>query len=98
MIEWRDNDSLRTYSATYLPEVARDQQWNQDATIRSLIRKAGYNGQVSDELLQSIRCTRYQSAKLRITYDEYCQFLGFDPVKVAKLSEKNSSPPNCRVS
>jgi AMME syndrome candidate gene 1 protein len=35
----------RNYSATYLPDVAMEQGWDQLQAITSLIKKAGYNGQ-----------------------------------------------------
>mmetsp|Transcript_43879 Transcript_43879/g.105886 ORF Transcript_43879/g.105886 Transcript_43879/m.105886 type:complete len:232 (+) Transcript_43879:114-809(+) len=59
------------YSATYLPEVAKEQRWNQDSAVRSLIQKAGYNGEVSKELLRSIGCTRYKSSKYKVSFDEF---------------------------
>lgn len=60
------------YSATYLPEVADGQCWDQKETVISLIRKAGYRGTITDTLLDSIHCTRYQSSKYQISYQEYC--------------------------
>ena len=69
------------FSATYLPEVAQEQGWTRRQTITSLIRKAGYHGSVTDRLLQEIQCTRYQSSKHRLTYDEYVENLGGeDPI------------------
>lgn len=59
------------YSATYLPEVAMEQKWNQETTVRSLIQKAGYNGDVSNDFLQSVRCTRYKSSKCKVSFDEF---------------------------
>jgi uncharacterized protein (TIGR00296 family) len=59
------------YSATYLPEVAKDQGWNQSKAVQSLIQKAGYQGTVTPELLGTIHCTRYQSSKCRLTFEEY---------------------------
>jgi uncharacterized protein (TIGR00296 family) len=59
------------YSATYLPEVANDQGWNQSKAVQSLIQKSGYRGAVTPELLGTIHCTRYQSSKCRVTFGEY---------------------------
>lgn len=42
IIEFEIND--RKYSATYLPDVALEQGWDQLQAITSLIKKAGYNG------------------------------------------------------
>jgi AMME syndrome candidate gene 1 protein len=63
----------RDYSATYLPEVAADQGWDQQTTVSSLIRKAGFHGPISDDLLARVQCTRYQSSKHRLTFEEYIQ-------------------------
>lgn len=60
-------------TATYLPEVAREQGWTKEVTIDSLIRKAGYRDRVSPELRASLRLSRYQSEKCIVTYDEYCR-------------------------
>ena len=59
------------YNATYLPEVAKEQNWDQIKTVSSLIQKAGYHGKVTDSLLSTIHCTRYQSSKQRVTFHEY---------------------------
>lgn len=70
-------------TATFLPEVAEQQGWDQKKTVASLIRKAGYKGIVTDTLLRNVSCTRYQSSKYRVTFDEYVQHLGHtgDPRK-----------------
>ncbi|EED93039.1 predicted protein, partial [Thalassiosira pseudonana CCMP1335] len=59
------------YSATYLPEVAQEQRWNQEEAVVSLVRKAGFRGSITDELLSQIHCTRYQSSKYRMSYQQY---------------------------
>jgi uncharacterized protein (TIGR00296 family) len=59
------------YNATYLPEVAGDRDWDTTTTVNSLIQKSGFVGQITDELLQAIACTRYQSSKIQMTFDEY---------------------------
>lgn len=61
----------RHHSATYLPEVAKQQQWDHAKSVSSLIQKAGYNGNVTSDLLKTIHCTRYQSSKHQVTFDEY---------------------------
>ena len=74
--------SGRRYDGTFLPEVARQQRWDHTDTISSLIRKAGYNGVISQELLNGIQCTRYQSSKCQVTYGEYVNSKcdGVDPI------------------
>jgi uncharacterized protein (TIGR00296 family) len=61
----------REYSATFLPEVAEAQGWDQRQTVLSLIRKAGYHGPIHDRLLQRIRCTRYKSSKYSTSFDRF---------------------------
>lgn len=57
-------------SATFLPEVAAQQKWNHRQTIMALIQKAGApKGRVVD--LEALHCTRFQSSKCKVTYDEY---------------------------
>lgn len=68
-----DTPHTRRYSATYLPEVAAEQGWDSRQALESLIRKAGYNGQITDELLGRIKCTRYQSSKCAVDFRDYCQ-------------------------
>ena len=61
----------RSYSATYLPFVAPEQGWGVRESVVNLVRKAGYEGKATDKLLRSIRLTRYQSSKHRVTYAEW---------------------------
>ena len=71
LIKFWSQSAAREYSATYLPEVAKEQNWDQKAAVTSLIRKSGYSGKIDDELFAQIDCTRYQSSKLRMTFEEY---------------------------
>lgn len=59
------------YNATYLPDVAKEQGWDHAMTLASLIQKAGYTGPVSTEFLTNVHCTRYQSSKHKLSFDEY---------------------------
>lgn len=72
----------RSYSATYLPEVAKEQGWTTQQTVTSLIQKAGYHGSVNPDLLHRIKCTKYQSSKCKVPFAEYisehCE--GIDPL------------------
>ena len=61
----------REFSATYLPEVALEQGWTHEETVRSLVRKAGYAKAATPELLKSIATTRYTSSKARATHAEW---------------------------
>ena len=74
---FQSNSNLQQqYSATYLPEVAKEQGWDQATAVASLIRKAGYTKDITEALLQRIHCTRYQSSKLKMTFEEYLHMNG----------------------
>ena len=60
----------RDYSATFLPEVAEDENWDQKTTLIYLIHKAGYKGKL-ENVINNIKLKRYQSIKCTISYDEY---------------------------
>jgi len=90
------------YSATFLPEVAEQQGWDQYKTVKSLVRKTGYKGTLTETLLNKIRCTRYQSSKHKLTFEEYAQQLGGDPSKfittIGDFDDVSNSPNNnCRL-
>ncbi|CAG8638683.1 6791_t:CDS:1, partial [Paraglomus occultum] len=71
--------------------------WTRIETIDSLLRKAGYAGQITDKIREGIVLTRYQSSKQTITYEEYINYLensGIIPVKVGKKSNKSSKIGN----
>ncbi|KAI9168386.1 hypothetical protein H9P43_007758 [Blastocladiella emersonii ATCC 22665] len=70
-IFFRDPRSGKAHSATYLPEIAREQGWDHVAALDSLIRKSGYAGPIDDELRDGLRVVRYRSAKAKCTYAEY---------------------------
>lgn len=65
----------RRKSATFLPEVAREEGWDQRETLEYLVHKAGCD--VSDtrleRLLPLIALTRYQSTAASLSYDEYAR-------------------------
>ncbi|KAG8453451.1 hypothetical protein GDO86_000180 [Hymenochirus boettgeri] len=58
-------------TATYLPEVAKEQEWDQIQTIDSLLRKGGFKSAITNEFRKSIKLTRYRSEKVTISYTEY---------------------------
>ena len=58
------------YSATFLPEVAEDQGWDQKTTLKYLVKKAGYYGKL-DDIIDNIETERYQSLKTIVSYDEW---------------------------
>jgi len=70
-IEFDDDDARRKRSATYLPDIAKQEGWSKHETIDSLIRKAGFRGELTDRLRGSLRTTRYQSTAAKANYEEY---------------------------
>jgi uncharacterized protein (TIGR00296 family) len=81
------------YDGTFLPEVSKQQRWDHTKTISSLIKKAGYNGTITQELLTSIDCTRYQSSKCISTYTEYVNdiYKGIDPIPPTSNNNNNNN-------
>jgi len=61
-------------TATYLPEVAPEQGWNQTQTIDSLLRKGGFKGHVTPDVRASIKLTRYQSEKVSVGYQDFISY------------------------
>ena len=58
------------HRATFLPEVAAEQKWDQKTTLQHLIMKSGYYGDLED-VVNKIKLKRYQSIKALMTYSEY---------------------------
>lgn len=66
--------SKRTYSGTFLPEVAKEQEWDKTTTLQYLIKKAGCYEKL-ENVIQYIKLTRYQSIKKSISYKEYSDYI-----------------------
>ncbi|KAF7561840.1 hypothetical protein G7046_g2318 [Stylonectria norvegica] len=64
-------DRGRRYGATYLPDVASEQGWNQDETLFSLVRKSGWLGSRSRWKSLGLKITRYQGKKTTLEYADY---------------------------
>lgn len=60
----------REFGATFLPEVAEEENWDQKTTLLYLVRKSGYNGKL-EEIYKDIHTKRYQSTKSFMSFDEY---------------------------
>lgn len=58
-------------TATYLPQVAPEQGWDQIQTIDSLLRKGGFRGAITQETRRSIKLTRYTSTECQMSFNEY---------------------------
>ncbi|XP_051155887.1 nuclear protein AMMECR1-like isoform X2 [Leptopilina boulardi] len=69
-IEFHDErGSKRT--ATFLPEVAKEQGWDHTHTIDSLFHKGGFKGSVTQDMRRNAKVTRYQSESVSVSYQEY---------------------------
>ncbi|KAK2466408.1 hypothetical protein APHAL10511_002050 [Amanita phalloides] len=66
--------SKQTFSATYLPDVMPDQGWDKIEAVDSAIRKAGWNGLITEDLRRCIKLRRYQSRKCTVSWDDYVQW------------------------
>ncbi|KAI3874458.1 hypothetical protein MKX03_004788 [Papaver bracteatum] len=75
IIEFTDPDHNVTRSATYLPEIALHEGWTKVEAIDSLMRKAGYNGRITESLRKQIHLTRYQSTLYTVSYSEYVAYV-----------------------
>ncbi|KAF9598597.1 hypothetical protein IFM89_028266 [Coptis chinensis] len=75
IIEFTDPDYNVRRSATYLPEVAEHEGWTRTEAIDSLMRKAGFNGTITESLRKQIRLTRYQSSVYTMNYSEYSSYV-----------------------
>ncbi|KAK4279502.1 hypothetical protein QN277_011276 [Acacia crassicarpa] len=75
IIEFIDPDHNTRRSATYLPEVAAHEGWTKTEAIDSLIRKAGYNGLITESLRKRLQLTRYQSTLFTMSYSEYVSYV-----------------------
>ncbi|PHJ16084.1 duf51 family protein [Cystoisospora suis] len=70
------DDTGRRYSATYLPEIAKELGMTKHEALASLVKKAGYHGAFTDDLLSQISLTRYQSSQARLDYEKYVKVYG----------------------
>lgn len=60
------------YSSTFLPEVAKEQNWDHRITILELLKKSGYRRSGNnEELFNKIRLKRYSSEKISASYQAY---------------------------
>ncbi|ONK72195.1 uncharacterized protein A4U43_C04F16760 [Asparagus officinalis] len=75
IIEFTDPDNNIRRSGTYLPEVAAHEGWTKIETIDSLMRKAGYNGHITEAHRKRLNITRYQSTLYTMHFNEYVSYV-----------------------
>ncbi|CAG9315781.1 unnamed protein product [Blepharisma stoltei] len=67
----------KKYSATFLPEVSKDQGWDQATTLVNLFRKACYMSykqsplEIIQEISPTLNVKTYQSSKQSMSYENY---------------------------
>lgn len=61
----------RRYGATYLPDVAVEQEWSKEETLVSLMRKAGWMGKRDRWRDVELKVVRYQGKKESLVFGEY---------------------------
>ncbi|CRH01741.1 conserved Plasmodium protein, unknown function [Plasmodium relictum] len=61
----------KKYSSTFLPDIPVEHNYDHKTTIKKLIRKANYKGEINDELLKKIQVERYEGISCSLTYSDY---------------------------
>jgi len=92
IIDFQDPVLRCKRSATFLPEVAKDQRWSQQECIEALIKKAGYDGPVTSELCASLNVTTYRSTKATLTFAEYSQSADSTKLPFGLLRSSKAKP------
>lgn len=62
-------------SATFLPEVAKEQNWDKDTTLLYLAQKGGYYRKFDEAAKKRASLERYQSSICYATWSEYQDFI-----------------------
>lgn len=75
IIEFIDPNNNTKRSGTYLPEVAAHEGWTKMETIDSLMRKAGFNGSITESLRKKLRITRYESTLYTMHFKDYALYV-----------------------
>ncbi|XP_018476911.1 uncharacterized protein At2g38710-like [Raphanus sativus] len=60
---------------TYLPEVPVNEGWTKIEAIDSLVRIAGYEGEITESVRRRIHLSRYQTTLFRMYYSEYIAYV-----------------------
>ena len=81
-VEMELRDGRDRFRATFLPEVAQEQGWNQATTYVQLFRKAGYRPRnpklaaeaIVEEVRANLKVRTYESHKCHMSFAEYVQY------------------------
>jgi len=63
------------HNATFLPEVAAEQNWNKLQTLHQLAKKSGLRSRLKEDQIKNVKMRRYQSSHRKSTYHEYKSFI-----------------------
>lgn len=59
------------YRATYLPDVGIEQGWSKEETLKELLYKSGYDGEINNKVLQNLSLEKYRTSKTELNYLDY---------------------------
>jgi uncharacterized protein (TIGR00296 family) len=65
------NEKGHKKNATYLPEIASEQNWNHVEAIDSLLRKGGFKSPITNDIRNNVLVTRYQSEKITRSFNDW---------------------------
>lgn len=63
------------HSSTYLPEVAPEQGWDKEKTLKQLAKKGGFSGTFDKAAMGRAKLQRYQSSKIKASWAEYQEYV-----------------------
>jgi len=66
-----NNERGHRKTATYLPEVSKEQGWNQRQTVENLLRKGGYQAEITPAFLRTVHARRYRTEKVMVSFHDY---------------------------
>lgn len=75
LIPCQENQSHLHYCLAAFCSFGFETGWTKTETIDSLMRKAGYNGAITEPLRKRIQVTRYQSTLYTMHYSDYASYV-----------------------
>ncbi|KAG9103982.1 hypothetical protein FRC06_006421 [Ceratobasidium sp. 370] len=64
----------RKLTATYLPDVIPAQGWTKQEAVDSALRKAGFDGRITEEVRRAVKLRRYQSSVASARWDKFWEW------------------------
>jgi uncharacterized protein (TIGR00296 family) len=73
--KYGSHNQEEVYGSTYLPDVAKEQQWDKETTLISLMQKAGWSGHEKQwRSVKDLKVVRYQGRQIKLRYPEWKQW------------------------